>query len=232
MIDKKLTQRRRHGEAQAVPLRQHGDLLRAARRPRERQGLPRARLRRQPVPRLLRRHPDHQRRPRERQGERRGARADGAPRPRVDGVPDAAIVELAERLVRASRPAGKLEKAFFCASGTEADETAVALAQAHTGRHGAHRAPPRLLGAQPARAVARGHAKYRIIPTQVAAHQARARAVLLPLPLRPRVPELRREVRAGRRGADPDDDDGPHRRRASSSRSWASAASSRRPTGG
>src|SRR5271169_5404982 len=46
--------------------------------------------------------------------------------------PTLPIAELAEKLVKLSP--GKMEKAFFCASGTEADETAVALAQAHTGR--------------------------------------------------------------------------------------------------
>jgi 4-aminobutyrate aminotransferase-like enzyme len=81
--------------------------------------------------------------------------------------PTLPIVELAEKLVRLTP--GKLEKAFFCASGTEADETAVALAQAHTGRHELialrHGYSGRSLLAQSVT----GHAKYRIIPTQVAA---------------------------------------------------------------
>jgi 4-aminobutyrate aminotransferase-like enzyme len=46
--------------------------------------------------------------------------------------PTLPVADLAEKLVRLSP--GKLEKVFFCASGTEADETAVALAQLHTGR--------------------------------------------------------------------------------------------------
>src|SRR5580658_8684779 len=46
--------------------------------------------------------------------------------------PTLPIVELAEKLV--SIAPGKLRKAFFTASGTEADETAVALAQTYTGR--------------------------------------------------------------------------------------------------
>src|ERR1700679_3503152 len=41
--------------------------------------------------------------------------------------PTLPIVELAEKLVKLSP--GKIQKAFFSASGTEADETAVALAQ-------------------------------------------------------------------------------------------------------
>jgi 4-aminobutyrate aminotransferase-like enzyme len=85
------------------------------------------------------------------------------------------LVKLAPRVVRTperSEGAGAtptLEKAFFCASGTEADETAVALAQAHTGRqelialrHGY--AGRSLLGQSLV-----GHSKYRVIPTQVAA---------------------------------------------------------------
>src|SRR5688572_5800316 len=46
--------------------------------------------------------------------------------------PNLPMVELAEKLV--TLMPGKLDKVFFCASGTEADETAVTLAQAHTGK--------------------------------------------------------------------------------------------------
>jgi 4-aminobutyrate aminotransferase-like enzyme len=81
--------------------------------------------------------------------------------------PTMPIVELAEKLVKLAP--GKLEKAFFCASGTEADETAVALAQAHTGRQELialrHGYSGRSLLAQSLV----GHSKYRVIPTQVAA---------------------------------------------------------------
>src|SRR5690606_17313232 len=45
--------------------------------------------------------------------------------------PNVPIVELAEKLVRITP--GSLKKCFFLASGTEADETAVALAQVATG---------------------------------------------------------------------------------------------------
>ena len=80
--------------------------------------------------------------------------------------PTLPIVELAERLVNLAP--GKLEKAFFCASGTEADETAVALAQMYTGRQELialrHGYSGRSLLAQSLV----GHAKYRGIPTQVA----------------------------------------------------------------
>lgn len=49
--------------------------------------------------------------------------------------PTVGIVELAEKLLRlAPGKLGKAGKAFFTASGTEADETAVALAQIATGR--------------------------------------------------------------------------------------------------
>jgi 4-aminobutyrate aminotransferase-like enzyme len=82
--------------------------------------------------------------------------------------PTLPIVELAERLVKLAPAGSKLDKAFFCASGTEADETAIALAQAHTGRQELvvlrHGYSGRSLLAQSVT----GHAKYRIIPTQVA----------------------------------------------------------------
>jgi 4-aminobutyrate aminotransferase-like enzyme len=81
--------------------------------------------------------------------------------------PTLPIVELAEKLVNLAP--GKLEKAFFCASGTEADETAVALAQTYTGRQELialrHGYSGRSLLAQSLV----GHSKYRVIPTQVAA---------------------------------------------------------------
>src|SRR5580704_2256064 len=81
--------------------------------------------------------------------------------------PNLSIVELAERIVKLAP--GKQEKVFFCTSGTEADETAVALAQAHTGRQEIialrHGYSGRSLLAQSLTA----HAKYRVIPTQVAA---------------------------------------------------------------
>jgi 4-aminobutyrate aminotransferase-like enzyme len=85
--------------------------------------------------------------------------------------PTLPIVELAERLVKIapSGGRGKLEKAFFCTSGTEADETAVALAQAHTGRQEIvalrHGYSGRSLLAQSLV----GHAKFRVVPSQVAA---------------------------------------------------------------
>jgi len=82
--------------------------------------------------------------------------------------PTLPIVELAERLVRLAPAGAGVEKAFFCASGTEADETAVALAQAHTGRTELialrHGYSGRSLLAQSLTA----HSKYRIVQTQVA----------------------------------------------------------------
>jgi alanine-glyoxylate transaminase/(R)-3-amino-2-methylpropionate-pyruvate transaminase len=81
--------------------------------------------------------------------------------------PTLGIVELAEKLV--SLAPGKIKKAFFTASGTEADETAVALAQVATGRTEIvalrHGYSGRSLLAQSLTA----HASYRVIPTQVAA---------------------------------------------------------------
>jgi 4-aminobutyrate aminotransferase-like enzyme len=81
--------------------------------------------------------------------------------------PTLSIVELAEKLV--SLAPGKLKKAFFTASGTEADETAVALAQVHTGRQEIialrHGYSGRSLLAMSLTA----HSSYRVVPTQIAA---------------------------------------------------------------
>lgn len=81
--------------------------------------------------------------------------------------PTVPIVELAQKLAEITP--GALEKCFFTASGTEADETAVMMAQVATGntelvalRHGYS---GRSLLAQSLTA----HAGYRAIPTQVAA---------------------------------------------------------------
>lgn len=81
--------------------------------------------------------------------------------------PTVGIVELAEKLVKLAP--GKIAKAFFSASGTEADETAVALAQMATGnqelialRHGYS---GRSLLAQSLTA----NGKYRQLPSQIAA---------------------------------------------------------------
>lgn len=83
--------------------------------------------------------------------------------------PTVGIVELAEKLLRlAPGKIGKAGKAFFTASGTEADETAVALAQMVTGRQELialrHGYSGRSLLAQSLTA----HHKYRGIQTQVA----------------------------------------------------------------
>jgi 4-aminobutyrate aminotransferase-like enzyme len=81
--------------------------------------------------------------------------------------PTLPVAELAEKLVRLAP--GKLERAFFCTSGTEADETAVALAQAYTGRQEIialrHGYSGRSLLGQALTA----HSKYRVVPTQIAA---------------------------------------------------------------
>lgn len=81
--------------------------------------------------------------------------------------PTLPIVELAERLARITP--GRLTKCMFTASGTEADETAVVLAQVFTGaqeiialRHGYS---GRSILAQSLTA----HSNYRAVPTQIAA---------------------------------------------------------------
>ena len=81
--------------------------------------------------------------------------------------PTIPIVELAERLAKITP--GALKKSFFSASGTEADETAVMLAQVFTGnmeiialRHGYS---GRSLLAQSLT----GHSAWRSVPSQIAA---------------------------------------------------------------
>jgi len=80
--------------------------------------------------------------------------------------PTVPVVELAETLARITP--GKLKKTYFVASGTEADETAVTLAQVYTGalevialRHGYS---GRSILAQSLT----GHASWRGVPSQVA----------------------------------------------------------------
>ncbi|MGD0676729.1 MAG: aspartate aminotransferase family protein [Polyangiaceae bacterium] len=80
--------------------------------------------------------------------------------------PNLPIVELAERLIRLSP--GKLEKAFFCTSGTEANETAVALAQAATGRQEIVALRHGYSGRSMLAQSLVGSSKYRAVTTQVA----------------------------------------------------------------
>ena len=81
--------------------------------------------------------------------------------------PTLPVVELAEKLVNLAP--GKLNKCFFTASGTEADETAVMMAQLYTGNYELialrHGYSGRSLLAQSLTA----HASWRALPTQVAA---------------------------------------------------------------
>ena len=86
--------------------------------------------------------------------------------------PTIPIVDLAEKLARITP--GKLEKCFFTASGTEADETAVALAQVYTGRTELialrHGYSGRSMLAQSLTA----HSPWRALPTQVAVMRGEA----------------------------------------------------------
>ncbi|MDP9001119.1 MAG: aspartate aminotransferase family protein [Myxococcota bacterium] len=81
--------------------------------------------------------------------------------------PTLPLADLAEKLVKLAP--GAQEKAFFCTSGTEANETAVALAQCHTGRQEIiafrHGYSGRSMLAQSLT----GHAGYRAVTTQFAA---------------------------------------------------------------
>lgn len=81
--------------------------------------------------------------------------------------PTVPIVELAEKLARLTP--GALQKSFFTASGTEADETAVMMAQVATGntelvtlRHG-------YSGRSALAQAMTAHSPYRALPTQIAA---------------------------------------------------------------
>lgn len=101
-------------------------------------------------------------------------RVNGALKAQIDRLghvstlyPTIPMIELAETLARITP--GRLQKSFFTASGTEADETAVMLAQVYTGaleiialRHGYS---GRSLLAQSLTA----HSNYRAVPTQIAA---------------------------------------------------------------
>jgi len=80
--------------------------------------------------------------------------------------PTLPIVELAEKLI--SIAPGKLRRAYFTASGTEADETAVTMAQVYTGstevialRHG-------YSGRSMLAQSLTGHAPWRAVPSQIA----------------------------------------------------------------
>ncbi len=100
--------------------------------------------------------------------------------------PTVPVVQLAEKL--ASITPGNLDKCFFTASGTEADETAVVMAQVYTGntelvalRHGYS---GRSLLAQSLTA----HNSYRAVPSQVAAikHAMAPYCYRCPLKLEPK----------------------------------------------
>lgn len=83
--------------------------------------------------------------------------------------PTVGIVELAEKLIGlAPGKIGKAGKAFFTASGTEADETAVALAQLATGRQEIVALRNGYSGRSMLAQSLTAHAKYRAVTTQVA----------------------------------------------------------------
>ena len=81
--------------------------------------------------------------------------------------PTLPMVELAERLARLAP--GALQQSFFTASGTEADETAVMLAQLATGRSEIVALRHGYSGRSMLAQALTGHASWRALPTQVAA---------------------------------------------------------------
>ena len=212
-----MTRRRAHlgrgqGEAQGVPVPERGQLLRGAGRARLGQG-------------VAAEGPDgksyldffggiltvslgqaHER------VNRRAPRADRPPRPRLDPLPDPAH--------RRARREARL-------AGARAAQEGVLHGERHRGRRDRRRAradPHRAArrssrsatatrGARCSRMSLTAHSKYRVVPD---ADRRRSSTRTPPYcyrcPFKPQVPELRREVRAGHRGPDPDDDHGAHRR--------------------
>ena len=81
--------------------------------------------------------------------------------------PTVPIVDLAEKL--ASITPGKLQKCYFTASGTEADETAVMMAQVATGRQEIIALRHGYSGRSMLAQSLSGQAPWRAVPTQVAA---------------------------------------------------------------
>lgn len=81
--------------------------------------------------------------------------------------PTLPVADLAEKLTRLSP--GNLEKVFFCTSGTEANETAVALAQAHTGRQEVIALRHGYSGRSMLAQALTGNSRYRALSTQAAA---------------------------------------------------------------
>ena len=81
--------------------------------------------------------------------------------------PTIPVVELAETLARITP--GELRKCYFTASGTEADETAVMMAQVFTGRTEVVALRHGYSGRSMLAQSLTGHAPWRAVPTQVAA---------------------------------------------------------------
>ncbi|MDH5491703.1 MAG: aspartate aminotransferase family protein [Myxococcales bacterium] len=79
--------------------------------------------------------------------------------------PTLPIVELAERLAKVTP--GALEKSFFTASGTEADETAVMMAQVFTGRMELITLRHGYSGRSALAQAMTAHSPYRALPTQL-----------------------------------------------------------------
>ena len=81
--------------------------------------------------------------------------------------PTLPIVLLAEKLARLTP--GRLQKSFFTSSGTEADETAVMMAQVYTGRTEIVALRHGYSGRSMLAQSLTGHAPWRAVPTQIAA---------------------------------------------------------------
>ena len=86
--------------------------------------------------------------------------------------PTLPIVELAEKLI--SIAPGKLRRAYFTASGTEADETAVTMAQVYTGRTEVIALRHGYSGRSALAQSLTGQAPWRALPSQIVAHCRRS----------------------------------------------------------
>src|SRR6266849_5556074 len=112
--------------------------------------------------------------------------------------------DLAEKLHQITP--GRLKKSFFTNSGTEADDTAIHAAKLATGRSEIVVLRHSYSGRSATSLSAMGHAPWRPLPAQIG-HRARARAVLLSLPVQAHLSGMRARLCQRHRRIDHDDDD-------------------------
>ena len=157
------------------------------------------------------------------------ARADGAPRPRVDAVPDAAD-RRARREARVARAGQAQEGVLLRERHRGRRDRRRARADRTRGGRSSSRCATATRAARCSRSRSTAHAKYRVIPTQVAAIKHAHAPYCYRCPFGLKYPSCEVAVRA--RTSRSSSRRRPRARSPASSpsRSWASAASSRRPT--